>query len=122
MNKALFDVVHGCLSNAFVAAMAKKNQPSFAGNTFAEHGELYPVHFKTGKRAYELYANLDQGDDNNALGLAVLMRDVYQNSTYLPLGVPNPRWCAWPERPMVRRQGEPMAGIFDFLRSPAESG
>jgi hypothetical protein len=89
MGKTLFEVVPGCLDKKFIEAMAKITQPTYDSNTFGEGMGFYLVHFETGKRVYQLYAELDQGDNNNADSLAVLLRDKHNNDSYLgPWGFP----------------------------------
>lgn len=83
MGKPLFEVVPGCLHDALIEAMAKITQPVYDQNSFGENAGFYLVHFETGKRVDQLYAELDQGDDNNADSLAVLLRDVHGNASYL---------------------------------------
>ncbi|MGH9889726.1 MAG: hypothetical protein ACREBE_29630, partial [bacterium] len=81
MGKTLFEVVPGCLNNQFLLAMANIQQPAFG--PAAENAGFYLAHVQTGKRVYQLYSELDQGDDGNPASLAVLMRDTFNNSTYL---------------------------------------
>ena len=82
MGKTLFEVVPGCLSDECIKLLAKR-KPVFDPTSASENFGEYLVHFETGKRVYQLYAELDQGDDNNSSSLAVLLRDKHQNSTYL---------------------------------------
>ncbi len=82
MARTLFEVVPGCLSGNCVDALAKrpvKFDPTSATENFGE----YLVAFETGKRIYQLYAELDAGDDNNPGSLSVLLRDKHQNPSYL---------------------------------------
>ena len=82
MDKTLFEVVPGCLTDHFKAVLANRH-PTFTPDVAKENDGFYLVHFETGKRIYQLYAELDQGDDNNPHSLAILLRDKYQNSSYL---------------------------------------
>jgi hypothetical protein len=82
MGKTLFEVVPRCLTDHFKAVLANQS-PTFKPDAAKENDGFYLVHFETGKRIYELYAELDQGDDNNPDSLAILLRDKYQNSSYL---------------------------------------
>ena len=94
MGRTLFDVVPGCLSAGFVESMANMKQPAYDANNFETNAGFYLVHFETGKRIYQLYAELDQGDDNNAASLAVLLKDAQNNPTYLgPWAISDSRGC-----------------------------
>jgi len=82
MGRTLFEVVPDCLSASCLAVLADRDatfDPKSAKENFGE----YLVHFETGKRIYQLYAELDQGDNNQPGSLAALLRDKYQNCTYL---------------------------------------
>jgi hypothetical protein len=57
MGRTLFDVVPGCLADKFLDAL---NAPSLAAPA-----QSYFVHFESGKRIYQLYAELDVGDSQN---------------------------------------------------------
>jgi hypothetical protein len=83
MGRTLFEVIPGCMNNNFLAAMAQQNMPAYDDTRFDENGGLYLVHFETGKRVYQAYAELDQGDDNNPNSLAAVLRDKFHNPTYL---------------------------------------
>jgi len=82
MDKTLFDVVPGCLTDHFIGMLASLT-PTFDPTSFQENEGFYLVHFETGKRIFQLYSELDQGDDNNAQSLAALMRDAHKNFSYL---------------------------------------
>lgn len=82
MGRTLFEVVPECLTATCLAVLAKRDV-TFDPTSDKENFGEYLVHFETGKRIYQLYAELDQGDDNNPASLAVHLRDVHQNSTYL---------------------------------------
>ncbi|MEP7112143.1 MAG: hypothetical protein ABI862_02655 [Ilumatobacteraceae bacterium] len=87
MGRTLYDVVgrNGCLEQAFIDALAKTrilpfdSDPVNISNVGNEG--LYPIHFETGKRIYQLYSELDAGDDDPD-SLAVDL-DRNGNSTYL---------------------------------------
>ena len=83
MGKTLFEVVPGCLNPAFVAALANLNPAPYDSEHSAENTDLYPVHFQTGKRIFQLYAELDLGDATNPQSLAVLLQTKHGNSSYL---------------------------------------
>jgi hypothetical protein len=83
MGKTLFEVVPQCLNPAVIGALADLHPPAFDQQTSIENGGVYLVHVQTGKRVFQLYAELDQGDDNNADSLAVLLRSQHDNGDYL---------------------------------------
>lgn len=83
MGKTLFEVVPGCLNDNFVSLLANQDQPQYEPGTFGEGSGFYLAHFETGKRVYQLYAELDRGDDVHPESLAVLLRDKYNNPSYL---------------------------------------
>lgn len=82
MDRTLFGVIPRCMNRHFVASMAQQNVPSYDVNSFDENGGMYLVHVETGKRVYQLYTELDGGDDNNPESLAVHIRDNYGNPAY----------------------------------------
>jgi hypothetical protein len=86
MGKTLFEVVPKCLNPAFVTWLAQRRVKPFdesKANVSVNEG-LYPVHIETGKRVYQLYAELDTGDDANPQSLAVLLsRPPHNNPSYL---------------------------------------
>lgn len=83
MGRTLYDVVPGCLDKTFLEVMSRQHPPAFA-NDIATHGDdtFYLVHIETGKRVYQLYAELDQGDDANRNSLAWYLDDHYSNASY----------------------------------------
>jgi hypothetical protein len=83
MGRTLYEVVPGCLSKSFLKVMATRRPPAYA-NHIATHGDssFYLVHIETGKRVYQLYAELDQGDDENRDSLAWLLDHEYGNPSY----------------------------------------
>lgn len=83
MARTLFDVVPGCLSDTMLDHLEGQTQPEYSTSTVEENAGEYYVHVETGKRVYQAYAELDQGDDANSSSLAVLMRDRRANPSYL---------------------------------------
>lgn len=74
MGKTLYHVVPNCLTDACINYFAEQVQPSFTlGEKNSGTGD-YLVHFETGKRIYQLYAELDQGEENNPKSLAYLLK------------------------------------------------
>jgi len=86
MNRTLYDVVWRCLNPAFIDELRGKTLPKFDASNATEDRGLYPVHIESGKRIYELYAQLDQGD-NDPQSLATHLSN--SNKSYLgPLAFP----------------------------------
>ncbi len=90
MGRTLYDVVGvpGCLNDQFIDALANRSVLPFDASTVAENEGLYPIHIETGKRVYQLYSELDAGDDDPrslATHLATRPATVTQkqNSDYL---------------------------------------
>ena len=83
MGRTLYEVVPGCLNRAFLKAMARRHPPAYANDSDAyDDDAFYLVHIETGKRVYQLYAELDQGDDANPESLACYLDDRYDNASY----------------------------------------
>ena len=61
MGKTLYNVVPPCLSPAFVDVLASQVVPPFNMPNVGENQGFYPIHIETGKRVYQLYAELDRG-------------------------------------------------------------
>jgi hypothetical protein len=70
MGRTLYDVVPGCLTPDFVAYLAEFENP-----------DEYLVHFETGKRIYQLYSELDYGDEDPS-SLATLIGSSFGNLAY----------------------------------------
>src|SRR5262249_51989479 len=64
LGKTLYDVVPPCLNPDFVDMLASQDVPPFDTSHVGENQGLYPIHIETGKRVYQLYAELDNGDDD----------------------------------------------------------
>jgi hypothetical protein len=62
MNKTLYDVVPGCLDPKLLLALKQRHPAPFDQTHLNENEGAYFVHFETGKRVYQLYADLDLGD------------------------------------------------------------
>src|SRR5262245_32605912 len=62
MGRTLYDVVPGCLTAEFVNALRAIQIPPFDTRGASENAGLYPVHFETGKRIHQAYAEMDAGD------------------------------------------------------------
>jgi hypothetical protein len=85
MDRTLYDVVPGCLTTDFKHMLAAIQPARFAieDKGATENAGYYLVHFETGKTVYQLYADLDKGDDANEKSLAVLMKTQFNNDRYL---------------------------------------
>jgi hypothetical protein len=107
MGRTLFNVVPGCLDPKFLQTLASQNPPPYNTSTVVATAEplvssprgslsvadvnvvpestpgTYFVHCETGKRIFQLYAELDQGDDGNPRSLAALLKSEFGNSGYL---------------------------------------
>jgi hypothetical protein len=77
MGRTLYAVVPGCLSAEFLEALNQSSPPDSGGQA-----PRYFVHVESGKRIYQLYAELDQGDAQNPNSLCNLMQTDFQNPTY----------------------------------------
>lgn len=98
MGRTLFDVVPGCLTTNFLQTLAAQTPPPYdathvvgadstAGPDVTVVPEATPgtyfVHCETGKRIFQLYAELDIGDDANPQSLAALLKTKFGNGGYL---------------------------------------
>ena len=83
MGRTLYDVVPPCLNPDFIEALAGAVVPPFDTNieNVGENQGIYLIHAETGKRVYQLYAELDHGDDD-ARSLATLL-STRGNASYL---------------------------------------
>lgn len=81
MGRTLYNVVPRCLKREFVEMLKDLHPQPF--NEFANSNEgVYLVHCETGKRIYQLYSELDLGDDRNSESLARYIESKYGNSSY----------------------------------------
>jgi hypothetical protein len=72
LGHTLYDVLPDCMNEQLLATMAFNQSPGFT-----------LVHVESGKRVYQLYAELDQVDDfSSPMTLAAHLRNRYQNSSY----------------------------------------
>ncbi len=77
MGRTLFDVVPECLDTRFLAALdAATTGPDAVAPE-------YFYHFESGKRIYQLYAEMDVGDAAKPKSLAALMLAQFGNSSFL---------------------------------------
>lgn len=81
MGETLYTVLPGCMNDDFINALAVKKAKPFMNVPPADE-TIYPIHIETGKRIYQLYAELDAGDTNEK-SLATLLSSKYGNDTYL---------------------------------------
>lgn len=82
MGRTLYDVVPGCLDESFLAGMASERPPVFGGDLDTSNDAYYLVHVETGKRVYQLYAELDQGDEARRDSLANVLAERHGNRGY----------------------------------------
>jgi hypothetical protein len=76
MDKTRYDIIPKCLDPEIREELKITHPPSFDQLHEDENGGTYFIHFETGKRVYQLYSELDQGDTANPDSLAsVLIRD-----------------------------------------------
>jgi hypothetical protein len=80
LGRTLYEVIPNCMNDAFITALASRRVLPFNVDTKDEN--LYPIHIETGKRVYQLYAELDFGDDHTG-SLANLINLQHNNNTYL---------------------------------------
>jgi hypothetical protein len=71
IGRTLYEVVPNCLSAQFLDAMARRTPKTFEQNV--DDQTNYFVHVETGKRIYQLYAELDQDAKDDPNGLAVFL-------------------------------------------------
>ncbi len=84
LGQTLFEVVPGCLSDEFVDALAARQVAPYDQRAAHVNEGLYPVHVQSGKRIFQLYAELDLGHDSEPDSLAVLLTNPpFSNNTYL---------------------------------------
>jgi hypothetical protein len=98
MGRTLFDVVPGCLTTNFLQTLAAQTPPPYDANHVVgvdstagadvtvlpeSSPGTYFVHCETGKRIFQLYAELDKGDDGNPQSLAILLATKFGNRGYL---------------------------------------
>jgi len=77
MDRTLYNVVPGCLSDKFLSDLNRSTTASgFQATPF------YFVHFESGKRIYQLYAELDVGDDKKPASLCALMKSRFGNDSF----------------------------------------
>lgn len=81
MGRTLYDVVWPCLSPQFISVLASRQVEPFDGKV-ADNEGIYPIHVETGKRVYQLYAELDAGDTHKD-SLANHLANNHGNASYL---------------------------------------
>lgn len=81
MGRTLYDVIPTCMTEDYLDGLATVDAEPYDGEIHEQRAE-YLVHFESGKRIYQLYAELDQGDENNPRSLASLLAADYNQSSY----------------------------------------
>ncbi len=82
MGRTLRDVVPGCLTSQAITLLAQIARP-FDPSLSEENPTPYFVHIETGKKVYQLYAELDVGDDGDPKSLARVINDHHGNPNFL---------------------------------------
>lgn len=82
MGCTLRNVVPRCLSVSFLQAMAGRHPARFVDDERLDDQTNYLVHIETGKRIYQLYAELDQGEESDPDSLASVLERDYGNREY----------------------------------------
>jgi hypothetical protein len=81
MNRTLYNVIPGCLDPNLLQVLMQRQPAPFDKTQLNENEGAYFVHIETGKRVYELYAELDLGDtDKDSLATQLAKQG---NSNYL---------------------------------------
>lgn len=84
LGATLFEVVPGCLNPVFIDRLAAIQVAPYDQRAAHVNEGLYPVHVQSGKRVFQLYAELDLGHDNELESLAVLLSNPpFSNASYL---------------------------------------
>lgn len=81
MGRTLYDVVPYCLTDEYLDLLGSQSPEPF-DQDHAEPTGTYLVHVESGKRVYQLYSELDLGDDNNVDSLARYIEQEYGNPNY----------------------------------------
>ena len=103
MDRTLYNVVPGCLSHAFKAALANVRPRPFSGIRGNASNEICPIHVEIGKRVFQAYSALDAGDAVPE-SLVSELRDKFGNSEYLG---------SWGFRTLVGAGGQTVFGALN---------
>lgn len=82
MGRTLYEVVPGCLTPEFMASLANVNPLPFDSTSGVDNESFYLVHFETGKRVYQLYSELDYGEELIVESLAWKLAAEHDNPNY----------------------------------------
>ena len=82
MGRTLYDVVPGCLSQAFLSEFNDAFPSQSRNARFAAQPPIYFYHVEAGKRIYQLYSEMDQGDENEPASLCARMQSQFKNSSF----------------------------------------
>jgi hypothetical protein len=74
MDQTRYDVVPKCLHPDVLEALRNRRPKPFDTTNINEDEGTYFIHFETGKRIYQLYAELDRGDTDNPNSLANFLK------------------------------------------------
>jgi len=72
LGRTLFDVIPECMTDDAIEAVMRQFPTALDEDVEVDKG-TYFVHFETGKRVYQLYAELDEGDERHPRSLAQLV-------------------------------------------------
>ena len=83
MGRTLYDVVPECLTRDAINHLAGKRVNAFNEETLDDNStDTYFVHCEAGKRVYQLYSELDLGDERHPRSLASVLAQDHGNDTY----------------------------------------
>ncbi len=89
LGRTLFEVIPECMTDAAMDAVMQQADTALDEDVEVNKG-TYFVHFETGKRVYQLYAELDLGDEGHkrSLAVAVARRPGGHRGLMGPWGIP----------------------------------
>jgi hypothetical protein len=74
MDQTRYDIVPKCLHPKIIEALKNQHPQPFNTTNVNENEGTYFIHFESGKRVYQLYAELDRGDTDNPHSLANFLK------------------------------------------------
>lgn len=75
MDQTRYDIVPKCLNPNLLNMLIRRHPRPFNTTNVNENEGTYFIHFETGKRIYQLYAELDRGDTENPNSLANFLKE-----------------------------------------------
>lgn len=82
MGRTLYDVVPKCLNKELLDWLGEQQPRAFELDAPSVNEGVYFVHVESGKRIYQLYAELDQGEEHIPESLASYIEQAYGNLCY----------------------------------------